>query len=232
MLCMAVKHTHTFDRWKTIWNLFLEKIPGTPYSTKLRALHIVEADYNLLLKWNSSLGFMKRAEDNLQLTDSQGGGRKGRSAIDLAVKKAVTYDYIRINKEEAINIELGVEACFDMMVELCQNMACLSHGADPLYIRLHAQTQRAQRYYIKHAYGISEVYNTHSDTHPWYGAGQGTGDACPRWIVQSDNLITAYKTQVQPWVMQHPTGLPAIEQAIDAFIDDTTLITGGRSKSV
>ncbi len=111
-------------------------------------------------------------------------------------------------------------------------MACLSHGADPLYIRLHAQTQRAQRYYIKHAYGISEVYNTHSDTHPWYGAGQGTGDACPRWIVQSDNLISAYKTQVQPWVMQHPTGLPAIEQAIDAFIDDTTLITGGRRKSV
>jgi len=192
----------------------------------------VEADYNLLLKWNSSLGFMRCAEDNLQLTDSQGGGRKGRSAIDLAVKKAVTYDYIRINKEEAINIELDAEACFNMMVELCQNLACLSHGADPLYIRLHAQTQRAQRYYIKHAYGISEIYNTHSDSNPWYGAGQGTGDACPQWIIQSDNLIRAYKTQVKPWVMIHPNGLPAIEQAIDAFIDDTTLITGGRSTSV
>ncbi len=232
MLCMAVKHTHTFDRWKIIWNLFLEKIPGTPYVNKLRALHIVEADYNLLLKWNSSLGFMRRAEDNLQLTDSQGGGRKGHSAIDLAVKKVVTYDYIRINKEEAINIELDAEACFDMMVELCQNLACLSHGADPLYIRLHAKTQRAQRYYIKHAYGISEVYNTHSDTNPWYGAGQGTGDACPRWIVQSDNLIGAYKTQVKPWIMNHPTGLPALEQAIDAFIDDTTLIIGGRPPSI
>jgi len=52
MLCMAVKHTHMFKHWKTIWNLFLEKIPGTPYINKLRALHIVEADYNLLLKWN------------------------------------------------------------------------------------------------------------------------------------------------------------------------------------
>jgi len=28
MLCMAVKHTHTFNRWKIIWNLFLEKITG------------------------------------------------------------------------------------------------------------------------------------------------------------------------------------------------------------
>jgi len=140
MLCMAVKHTHTFDCWRIIWNLFLEKLPGTPYITKLQALHIVEADYNLLLKWNSSLGFMKHAEDNLQLTDSQGGGRKGRSTIDLAVKKVITYDYIWINKEEAINIELDAEACFNMMVELCQNLACLSHGADPLYIRLHTKT--------------------------------------------------------------------------------------------
>jgi len=58
MLCMAVKHMHTFGCWKVIWNLFLEKIPGTPYINKLRALHIVEADYNLLLKWNLALGFM------------------------------------------------------------------------------------------------------------------------------------------------------------------------------
>jgi len=63
--------------------------------------------------------------------------------------------------------------------------------------------------------------------HPWYRAGQGTGDACLQWIVQSDNLIEAYKTQVHLWVMQHPTGVPTIEQAIDTFIDDTTLITGG-----
>jgi len=32
--------------------------------------------------------------------------------------------------------------------------------------------------------------------------------------------------------MKHPMGLPAIEQAIDAFIDDTTLLTGGWPKSV
>jgi len=87
------------------------------------------------------MGFMRQAKDNLQLTDSQGGGWKGRSMIDLAVKKVVTYEYIWINHEEAINIELDAKACFDMMVELCQNLACLSHGANPLYIRLHMKMQ-------------------------------------------------------------------------------------------
>ena len=84
---------------------------------------------------------MRQAEDNHQLTDSQGGGRKGHSAIDLAVKKVIIYKYICINKETAINIELDAEACFNMMVKLCQNLACLSHGANPLYIQLHVKTQ-------------------------------------------------------------------------------------------
>jgi len=100
MLCMAIKHTHTFDCWKTIWNLFLEKIPGTTYVNKLHALHIVEADYNLLLKWNSSLGFMRQAEDNHQLTDSEGGGRKGHSAIDLAVKRWLYMSIFALTKKQ------------------------------------------------------------------------------------------------------------------------------------
>jgi len=50
LIYMAVQHCHTFDRWQMIWNLFLEKEIGVPKITKLRALHIVEADYNLLLK--------------------------------------------------------------------------------------------------------------------------------------------------------------------------------------
>jgi len=70
------------------------------------------------------------------------------------------------------------------------------------------------------------------DTHPWYGAGQGTSNACPWWIVQSDHFISAYKTQVKPWVMQHPNGLPILEQAIDTFIDDTTLITRGQPQTI
>jgi len=69
------------------------------------------------------------------------------------------------------------------------NLSCLQHGADKRYIKLHAQTQRQLKYFIKHAYGISTAYNQYSEEHPWHGAGQGTGDAGPRWIVQSHLLM-------------------------------------------
>jgi len=223
---MAIQHCHTYDRWRTIWNLFLEKDIGVPQITKLRALHIVEADYNLLLKWFGPKGFMQWAEDNKQLTPYQGGGRHGRSAIDLACKKVATYEYITINRITAANFEYDLKQCFDNMNEVCANLSCLQHGADPRYIRLHAQTQQLQRYHVKHAYGISSRYNQHSEQHPWYGAGQGTGDAASRWVVQSHSLITAYHAEAHLWHLPTPTSTDTVCMGIDAYMDDTNQILG------
>jgi len=45
-------------------------------------------------------------------------------------------------------------------------------------------------------------------------------------------MISAYKTQVKPWILTHPNAIPVLEQAIDAFIDDTTLINGGCTSNI
>jgi len=54
------------------------------------------------------------------------------------------------------------------------------------------------------AYGISKTYNQHSEEHPWYGAGQGTGDAASRWVVQSNSLINAYHAEACIWQLPDP----------------------------
>jgi len=140
LLVMAVRHCHTFDRWNTIWNFFIKKDLGNPQIDCLRTLHLLEADYNLLLKWFGPQGVLQCVERNQQLTDNQGGSRKGRSAIDLACKKVCTFELIRLLHLLAANVDIDALACFDMMIESCQNLSCLSHGADPRYIRLHSQT--------------------------------------------------------------------------------------------
>jgi len=58
LLQLAVKHTYVYSRWKVIWNMYLEKDPGNPRIDKLRALHLIEVDLNLLFKWYSSKGFI------------------------------------------------------------------------------------------------------------------------------------------------------------------------------
>jgi len=71
-----------------------------------------------------------------------------------------------------LNLNLNALACFNLMVEACQNLSCLSHSADPCYIKLHAQTHKHTKYYPKHAYGVSEQYNQYEETALWYGMAQ------------------------------------------------------------
>jgi len=40
------------------------------------------------------------------------------------------------------------------MVKPCTSLSCLSHGADPWYIWLQAQTQTLFKYFVKHQFGI------------------------------------------------------------------------------
>jgi len=101
LLQLALHHVHVYKCWKMFWNLYLEKKPGHPSLDSLQTLHLFGADYNLLLKWHLPLGFTPKSEKNHHILDSQGGGRAGQNAIDLACKKVVIYDYFSITSSEA-----------------------------------------------------------------------------------------------------------------------------------
>jgi len=112
------------------------------------------------------------------------------------------------------------------MVEACHNMACQRHGAADDYLRLHAQTHRTMKYYVRHKHGISEEYNTFVQ-HPWHGAGQGAADAALRYIALSDSLINTYHSKIQPWIIKDPTLTLAIHKSMKAFIDNVAMLAGG-----
>jgi len=117
-------------------------------------------------------------------------------------------------------------ACFDQMIEAPNNLACLQHGANPKYIKLHAQTQWELWYYLKHKYGMSKDFNTHSSNQPWYGMGQGAGDACNRWVIGLDSMADAYSVKAHGWIIPSPLPWSQIKQTMKAFIDDVNQFIG------
>jgi len=76
MLQLAVKHTHTFERWKVIWNMYLEKDLGQPKLSCLHTIHLMEADYNLLLKWYAAQGFFKQCKKKCALQTNKEAANK------------------------------------------------------------------------------------------------------------------------------------------------------------
>jgi len=71
---------------------------------------------------------------------------------------------------------------------------------------------------------MSVKCHEYTPEHPWYGAGQGTGNATIQWAVLSHSLITAYKSQAHLWMLSDPTSTIRITQGINAFCDDTSLV--------
>jgi len=92
MMELAVTHTHSYDHWKIIWTLLLEKDVRNPQINHLHTIHLYEADYNLLLKWFSSKGFSLSSEKVHCITDHQGGGCPSQNMINLAITKVLSYE--------------------------------------------------------------------------------------------------------------------------------------------
>jgi len=85
-MTLALRHTYMLDRWKQVWTMFIKKELGNPNLARLRCIMIFEVDWQLLLKWHSSYGFLPKSEQNHALTNTQASGRKGCSAIDQATQ--------------------------------------------------------------------------------------------------------------------------------------------------
>jgi len=231
IMSLALLHTYTLDRWKTVWTVFIEKELGNPDLNRLRCIMLFEADWQLLLKWHSSYGFLLKSEIAKTLTPAQGGGRKGRSAIDQATQQVIETEIVTLNQRSALDLFLDARWCFDLMVEACHNMACRRHGAADDYLRLHAQTHRSMKYYVRHKYRVSKDYNTF-DQHPWHGTGQGAADAALRYIALSDSLIDAYHSKIQPWIIQDPTLTIVIVKSMKAFIDDVAMSVNSATSEI
>jgi len=171
-----MRHAYPLKRWRTVWTIFIEKELGNPDLNCLRCIMIFEADWQLTLKYHSSYGFLPKTKETGQLVHEQGGGRKGRSAIDQATQQIVETEITHLNQWTTLDLYLDLRMCFDLMVEACHNLACRRHGAEDAYLRLHARTHQLMQYFVRHKYGVSKDYNTYGH-HPWHGAGQGAADA-------------------------------------------------------
>jgi len=72
----------------------------------------------------------------------------------------------------------------------------------------------------------STEYNQNNPKTPWYGMGQGAGDACNRWVIGADSMSNAYTESPHGWTVTSPISSQPMTQTIKAFVDDVNLFIG------
>ncbi len=100
VMAITLKHSYPLNRWKVIWTIFIIKEMGNSHINLLCCIVIFEADWQLLLKWHLSYSFLKCTELAGTLTNAQGSGRKGHSAIDQAAQHIVKTEIVHLQQNQ------------------------------------------------------------------------------------------------------------------------------------
>jgi hypothetical protein len=156
------------------------------------------------------------------VTTEQVGGRPGNSAIDLATKTVIKFETIRLQRLKGGIVYNHAKACYGRVIENLSNIACMREGLPPEVATLHAQTLSKMKYYIIYRSGIAQKPNGYMQPKPFYGVGQGSGNAPACWGVISNSLVRAYNKKSGPAQMHAPISHSLLAEKVQAFVDNTT----------
>jgi hypothetical protein len=210
-------------RWQTIINAMLEKIQGRPLLHKLCVIHILEADYNLVLKTIFGRRLMKNCEKHGTLGNIQDGFRKGRSTTRTLLHNEIINDY---NKWLRIDNYIGmtdISGCFERILPPIIGLLNRRNGCPKTATQMHAQTLYQAKYFLKTHSGISDMFYLNAQT-PVYGNGQGAGDSPSQWSQESAMLLKMYEEHVHGASMSLRTGQTIARLPMAAFADDINLL--------
>jgi hypothetical protein len=220
---LSILHGIALDRWKKSVTVMIEKIASFPVITKLRVIHLFEADYNLVLKllWGKRL--MKHA-NKYNLINEQQFARKSCTALQPAMLRELVFDLCRQTKTDLSLGDLDATACFDRIIVCLAMIAARRWGMPASAVSTHAEALKFMKYFVKTAFGISEHNYEGTTFEPLFGTGQGSGGSPPAWISLSSILLDCLD-HIIPDTMefQSPDAKERFSRRALQYVDDTTL---------
>ena len=190
---ISQKLKYPLKRWKQVNNLFICKDPGVYKINRLRAIHCIDAEINLIRRELIARRLIQHAEAYNLIPNNNYGGRKGRTAIDVVMYKYLTIGIFHMQRHNCAITDCDATACYDrilpVLLSLCYHkMGLPAHGCTWL---IKALTQ--MNYHVLTSHGCSEQTSHTDDKGTIFGIGQGATDASAGWLLISTLLSQLYE---------------------------------------
>ena len=175
---IAVNAGFSLPRWQRGLTVMLEKKAGLILVVKLRAILLMEADFNYANKEIFGRRMMWFAEDHNMLPDEAYGSRKNREAIDLALNRRLMTDYCRQMRISAAIAAADLADCYDRIAHSTASLGCQRMGVPVNVIRYMLLTIQLMTFFLRTGHGDSTTsyggaYNACGV--PFQGICQGNG---------------------------------------------------------
>jgi hypothetical protein len=116
MLNLPIQYGFSPKRWTQSVTPMIEKDEGKPYLTRLRVIHLFEADYNLFLKILFGKRLVRNGERANALNDQQHGSRPRRMTTDALFLSRLEKDLIRQTKSNSAHMDNDATGCYDCII--------------------------------------------------------------------------------------------------------------------
>ena len=227
---LAYSSGFSFPRWQAGLSAMLEKQKGNDHVDKLRAILLMEADFNFANKLYFGSRMIRQAEQYDQIPDELFGSRRGRTAIEVAMSRRLIADLSRQRRWPTAIASVDAHTCYDRIVHSIASLCCQRWDTPPLLPTAMFHTIQHMQFHLRTGHGDSdESYgyqeNAPPDTHPIQGICQGNGAGPAVWLAVSAPLVTAQRSQGHGARFVSAVDNSLVEDLVGLlFVDDTDLI--------
>ena len=220
---MATTKGSPLSRWGQGVTVLLEKIAGTASIEKLRAICLLEVDFNWWLKVIFARKMMHRMK-HAGVIPLEQGAVTGKSTINNSLLKQLFFDQANILHEDCALSSTDAENCYDAVNHAACSIALQAMGVMVEFVLCYLYCIQVMQYYLITGHGLSVSSYGGSPESKCMGLVQGSGAAPGAWIAVSTVIVGAYKRKgygahlVGGWSEQQ---LPL---AALLYVDDTDLL--------
>jgi len=211
-------------RWKTVHNLFILKEPNNFKIHRLRALHKIDAELNLVRRELITRRLLRQAERQNFLDDNSYGGRNGRCANDAVMKKFMTLQTMHLERRNGAMTDCDAKACYDRIVPIVLYLSYSKAGLPHTACVWLCKSLTKMQYHMTTAQGVSERHTENTSDCQIYGVGQGATDAPTGWLFVSTTISRLQDKYATGCVMRDPTRTITVCWTHVIFVDDTYLM--------
>lgn len=212
------------DRWARGLNVMLEKVAGIALVTKLRAILLMEADFN----YHNKLIFGRRMMDLARKHDMVPGeiySEKGHTSEDAILHQVLTYDIARQLRRPLIVASVDASQCYDRVAHAMAALCLRAYKVRQSSVFGMLNPIQCMEYYLRTGHGESDSFFGGKGDRK-QGLCQGNGAAPPTWQQISSVMINIQRQRRHGITIRSPISRKEIRQVGILYVDDTNLWAG------
>ena len=167
----------------------LEKKKVVIMFEKLRAILLMEDDFNFTNKLLLGSRMLRQVEHHHDFPDKNARSRSGRSYVEVALKRSLIGDRLRLLNREGCIISANAHTCYDRIVHIFAILVCMSLGLPYEPLAMMFKAIAGMQYSVRTGFGESNTYISFETGRPFQGFCQGNGAGPVFWLLFSLMLV-------------------------------------------